>query len=117
MRNFEAVEREGEETDRKQSKKPKRNKRERECVCDFRVLERERERDERTFEMVIACEEAKKDRVLFMSTSDGPCVVWGGPGGVLVSLSSGYLLRKIKPFASVAVIFKFFGSMLLLPIC
>ena len=59
VRNFEAVEREGEETDRKQSKKPKRNKRERECVCDFRVLERERERDERTFEMVIACEEAK----------------------------------------------------------
>ena len=47
VRNFEAVEREGEETDRKQSKKPKRNKRERECVCDFRVLERERERETR----------------------------------------------------------------------
>ena len=93
VRNFEAVEREGEETDRKQSKKPKRNKRERECVCDFRVLERERERDERTFEMVIACEEAKKDRVLFMSTSDGPCVVWGGPGGV----SNFSLVRLLAP--------------------
>ena len=50
-------------------------------MCDFRVLERERERErqERAFEMFIACEEEKKDRVLFMSSSVGPCGVWVAP--------------------------------------
>ena len=89
VRNFEAEEREGEETEQKTEQKKKRETRERErvCVCDFRVLERERERErqERAFEMVIACEEEKKDSVIYELKCWPLWCVGGPPDGYLIS--------------------------------